>query len=289
MGRQGERPPSRELSRYACSVTRFAALIALLGAASACGNPQQEGDGPEAAGQPSGAEMRVLFIGNSLTYANDLPGMVQALAAGSSPVDVSMVASPNFSLDDHRASGDAIRAIAGGRWDFVVLQQGPSSLPESRQQLRASVVAFADEIRRAGARPALYMVWPSADRAGDFERSSESYALAAADVDGVLLPAGDAWRAAWRRDSSLPLYGADGFHPSPTGSYLAALAVYSGLLRTTSIGLPASIRTRSGQAVEVAPPVARVLQESADEAIAARMPEGATRPPAHTAPGPAAQ
>jgi hypothetical protein len=283
------RAPRRELSRYACSVTRFAALIALLGAASACGNPQQEGDGPEAAGQPSGAEMRVLFIGNSLTYANDLPGMVQALAAGGPPVDVSMVAGPNVSLDDHRTSGEASRAIAGGRWDFVVLQQGPSSLPESRQQLRASVAAFADEIRRAGARPALYMVWPSADRAGDFERSSESYALAAADVDGVLLPAGDAWRAAWRRDPALALYGRDGFHPTPTGSYLAALAVYSGLLRTTSIGLPASIRTRSGQAVEVAPPVARILQESADEAIAARAPEGATRPPAHTAPRPPAK
>jgi hypothetical protein len=271
-------------------VTRFAALIALVGAVSACGNAQQESDGPEAGGRApaSGAATRVLFIGNSLTYANDLPGLVQALA-GSTPVEVSLVASPNFSLDDHRASGEASRAIAGARWDFVVLQQGPSSLPESRQQLRASVAAFAGEIRRAGARPAMYMVWPSADRAGDFARSSESYALAAADVDGVLLPAGDAWRAAWRRDPSLPLYGPDGFHPSPTGSYLAALAVHGGLLRTPSIGLPASIRTRSGQAVDIAPAIAHVLQESADQAIAARAREGVARPPAHTAPGPAAQ
>jgi len=114
-------------------VIRFAALVALGLCAAACGNAQQEGDGPEANGlpPPSGASVRVLFIGNSLTYANDLPGLVQALAAGSaaggSPIDVAMVASPDVSLDDHLASGEASRAIAGGRWDFVVLQQGPTS------------------------------------------------------------------------------------------------------------------------------------------------------------------
>ncbi|MDH3224200.1 MAG: hypothetical protein OEO23_10835, partial [Gemmatimonadota bacterium] len=49
---------------------------------------------------------------------------------------------------------------------------------------------------------------------------------AAANVDGTLFPAGEAWRAAWRVDESLGLYGGDGFHPSVLGSYLAALTIY---------------------------------------------------------------
>jgi hypothetical protein len=43
------------------------------------------------------------------------------------------------------------------------------------------------------------------------------------------MPAGEAWRAAWRRDPELPLYDRDGFHPSRLGSCLAALAVYQAI------------------------------------------------------------
>jgi hypothetical protein len=46
----------------------------------------------------------------------------------------------------------------------------------------------------------------------------------------VLLPAGDAWRRAWRLDPDLSLYGPDGFHPSRLGSILAALVIYGGLV-----------------------------------------------------------
>jgi hypothetical protein len=49
---------------------------------------------------------------------------------------------PDFSLDDHLQRGDVARAVAGGGWSFVVLQQGPSALLESRVQLRASVRAL---------------------------------------------------------------------------------------------------------------------------------------------------
>ncbi len=82
------------------------------------------------------------------------------------------------------------------------------------------------------------MVWPSKARDRDFDAVSESYALAAQDVVGTLLPAGDAWREAWRRDPSLALYADDGFHPSGLGSYLAALTIWRGLAAQSAIGLP---------------------------------------------------
>ena len=183
---------------------RTAALLAVVGA-FACGGPTR----PES---PTG-RLRVLFIGNSLTYVNDLPGIVQGLAdaAGAEPPVVAMVARPNFNLDDHADDGRASQTLAEGGWDVVALQQGPSSQPDSREQLRRSTAAWAAEIRKVGARPALYQVWPSADRAQDFDGVIESYALAAADVNGLLFPAGEAWRAAWRRDPTLR-------SPAPTAS-----------------------------------------------------------------------
>jgi hypothetical protein len=216
--------------------------------------------------------LRVLFIGNSLTSANNLPAMVTEIGHQQGvTIECETVAVPDFSLDDHLQRGDAVRAIARGGWSFVVLQQGPSALPESRVQLRASVETFDRAVRRAGARTAVYMVWPSMTRSGDCDRVSESYAIAAGDVGGVFLPAGDAWRAAWRRDATLAFYGSDGFHPTPLGTYLAALVVYQQMSGRSPVGLPATLKSPTGAfpPITLTPSQATRLQHAAVEANAA--------------------
>jgi hypothetical protein len=171
--------------------------------------------------------VRLLFVGNSLTYVNDLPGMVRDLIgrATTAPVEVRSVVYSNFSLTDHRELGEAAVAIRDGGWDLIVLQQGPSSLPESRVQLVAESKWFAGEARAAGGRVGLLMVWPAIAYFDAFDAVRDSYRMAADSAGGRFLAAGEAWRAAWRRDSTLKLYSKDGFHPSPMGSYLAALVV----------------------------------------------------------------
>src|SRR5262249_47608874 len=150
------------------------------------------------------------------------PALVAQLAStAGKKFEYRTVAFDGYSLEDHWNRGDARRAIADGGWSIVVLQQGPSALPESRALLHAYTKRFDDEARRVGARTALYMVWPSSERRGDFEAVRISYAGAARAIGGVLLPAGDAWREAWRRDSRVALYGQDGFHPTTAGSCLA--------------------------------------------------------------------
>lgn len=210
----------------------------------------------------------ILFVGNSLTYFNALPGMVQALAdsAGQRTPRVAQVAFPDFSLEDHWNHGAAAREIARGDWDVVVLQQGPSARPESRVLLLEYARRFADAIRATGARPALYMVWPQANRSFDFDRAVESWVLAADSVGGILLPVAEAWRAAWRRDPAAPLYAADGLHPTAAGSYLAALVMAERLLGVAPVGLPARIDVRGGGRVAIPPELAPILQQAAAEA-----------------------
>lgn len=236
----------------------LAALACLAGCAASAGGAQQ---------QDSSSGLRVLFIGNSLTASNDLPGMVKAMidSAATGPVGVTTVAYPNFGLEDHWSTGRARQVIREGEWDYVVLQQGPSAT-EGRPSLLEYSERFADEIRGHGAEPALYMVWPTRARVFDFDGVSESYRMAAERVDGLLLPVGDAWRIAWARDSSLPLYGPDGFHPSPMGSYLGALVMCSGLTGRSPVGLPSAISTRFGM-VKIDPAVATVLQKAAAQAV----------------------
>jgi hypothetical protein len=213
----------------------------------------------------------ILFIGNSLTYWNSMPLMVQALAdsAGGDRWGVGSVAYPDFGLPEHWQQGDAERAIRAGGWDVVVLQQGPSSRDDSRQLLVEYTRRYAELIRRAGGEPGLYAVWPHATRAQDFDRAGESYAIAAADVNGTLYPVGEAWRAVWRRDADFPLYSPDGLHPTVEGSYLAALVIYSRVAQRSPIGLPAGLRLRSGASFTLSAVNARLLQEAAAEAIEA--------------------
>jgi hypothetical protein len=209
---------------------------------------------------------RVLFIGNSLTEGNDLPLIVEALAReGRRPLAVEAVTYGGAALEDHWSRGTQERIAAGFR--FVVLQQGPSALPESRANLREWTRRFAAVIRQNAGRTALYMVWPESYRPQAFPDVSASYRLAAEDVEGILLPAGDAWVAAWREDPGLRLYGPDGFHPTLLGSYLAALAIYGGLTGASPVGLPSRLQLRNGQRVEVAPREAAIAQAAAAEAL----------------------
>ena len=72
-----------------------------------------------------------------------------------------------------------------------------------------------------------------------------SYRRSAKVARAVLLPAGDAWHAAWSCRGSLPLYGPDGFHPSRLGTYVAAVVVWARLFHDSPVaccGRPAPLR-----------------------------------------------
>ena len=169
----------------------------------------------------------------------------------------------------HWNAGTAREAIASGEWDAVVMQQGPSALPESQANLREWAGRFADAARARGARPALLTVWPEGYRSNVFPDVISSYRNAAAAAKAELYPAGAAWQAAWRRDRSLPLYGPDGFHPSALGTYLTGIVVLAGLTGTAPVGLPVQI-DRPGFVLRLSASRARLLRDAAAEALRAR-------------------
>jgi len=212
---------------------------------------------------------RVLFVGNSLTYVNDLPGTVALLASGAGDsVEVESVARPGFALIDHVEGGsNAVEVIRSRQWDYVVLQQGPSSLPLSRDTLILATGLLDTDIRAAGGRTAELMVWPARDNIASFDQVRASYQEAARAVDGLFLPAGEAWRTAWAADPSLPLYGDDGFHPSELGTFLAALVVYEGITGRDAQTLPPSAFA-GGHSLNVSAGTVRLLQRAAHETIA---------------------
>ena len=182
---------------------------------------------------PPTSTLRVLFVGNSLTAANDLPGEVARLArATGRQIETGMVAYDGYALEDHWYQGDARKALETGTWDAVVMQQGPSALLDSRIQLSLWAAKLAAEARAHGAEPALLTVWPENYRRAAIVDVMASYRIAAKDARARLFPAGEAWHRAWQCNARLGLYGKDGFHPSRMGTYLAALDAYGRLFRS---------------------------------------------------------
>lgn len=176
-----------------------------------------------------GEELRVLFVGNSLTYYNDLPGMVAALNGainGARPLEVDMLASGGASIRDHLGD-DALRRVVS-EFDIVVLQDlggWPLCLPADERCAR-SVSAIGEAValaRAAGARPlwySTYQLMPDVQAA-----LSERARTVAADLDVEVADVGAAlagYRRAGGRDAMLLLE--DG-HPDALGSWVAAATI----------------------------------------------------------------
>lgn len=190
------------------------------------------------AGPGAGGTLTVLFIGNSLTATNDLPALVRQIAqAAGATLTYDVVAPGGVSLEDHWNDGITDRIAQVGA-DVVVLQQGPSSLPENQEHLKTWATMLAGPIRAAGGVPALLMVWPESTRQSAFDAVRTSYRAAAEHAGGLFIPAGEVWRETWRRDPDVALYGTDGFHPSLAGSFAAALTVYAVLFDPDLSELP---------------------------------------------------
>lgn len=217
---------------------------------------------------PSGGR-RVLFIGNSLTYVNDLPRTIADLARAldETPLVYRTIAKPDYALEDHWNEGVAER-IARDGWQVVVMQQGPSSLPQNQEFLRIWTVQMNTAITAAGARSALYMVWPAQQNFSTFDAVRTSYRNAAIEVGGMFIPAGEAWRTAWAVDPLLDLYADDLLHPSRLGTYVAALVHFEMLYDRPATDLP-DIAYVDGHRLDIPAAQVAMLQQAAHETVIA--------------------
>jgi hypothetical protein len=183
--------------------------------------------------------VRILFIGNSYTFVNDLPTVFRDLARSEGHnVETGIVAEGGETLAQHAASSDDAKAINGSRWQFVVLQeQSEIHAVESLRQgeMYPAARSLVAAIRATGATPLLLETW--AHQAGwpQYQLSYASMQAAIDDAYGTLAgqlqvgvaPAGQAWQSAVAADPDIVLWQADGSHPTPAGTFLAACVLYT--------------------------------------------------------------
>ena len=143
--------------------------------------------------------LRVYFVGNSLTFRNDLPGMVVELGASLDPrmqVEAGMTARDGMSLERHWREGEVLRRLREEDWDVLVLQEQSSRLLADPAQSELYLRLFAEAARAAGTEVILLQTWVRADMPEAYRRQRESYRQVANAVNVRLAPVGEAWHRA---------------------------------------------------------------------------------------------
>ncbi len=180
----------------------------------------------------SDSAKRILFVGNSLTYTNNLPEVVVRVGRTRGvEIVAEMLAFPNYALEDHWNDGQLQNLIATKKYHFVVVQQGPSSQMDGGLML----LDYGARIKNICAPPntklAFFMVWPAYANFHTFDGVIANYTAAAAATNSLLCPVGQRWKDYFLGSNDYSYYGTDMFHPSFAGTDNAALIIYETLFR----------------------------------------------------------
>ena len=170
--------------------------------------------------------VRILFIGNSHTYFNDLPRLVQVLA-GEEGYDcqVTMIAHGGWFLEQHVQEPDVRFNILYGNYDYVVLQEHAHPFgPE--EKFRKAVIALNQMIRKAGSTPVIYSTWSKKTEPQEQERMNEIHTRVACEIGALLAPVGKYWWAYQKCWPDVEMYAEDGAHASFAGSEFAAKQIW---------------------------------------------------------------
>ncbi|MCF8254854.1 MAG: T9SS type A sorting domain-containing protein [Bacteroidia bacterium] len=195
---------------------------------------------------------RVLFLGNSYTYVNNLP---QTLADMAKSTGDSLITDNNtpggYTLQQHASDPASLSRISFGNWDFVVLQEQSQFPSFPIQQVEEEVFPYAHildstiKVYNPCGETMFYMTWgrkngdasncafwpPVCTYAGMDSLLNLRYRMMAENNQAVLSPVGELWKYLRQNYPSLELYQGDESHPSEAGTYAAACSFYSVVFR----------------------------------------------------------
>ncbi len=237
---------------------------------------------------------KVLIIGNSYTYFNNLPKMFEQVALADQPprrVRCEMIVKGGATLQQHWDEGKAVPAIRQGGWDFVILQEqstlGVTFIVAGQPRIDdasyyfAAARRFDDVIRKSGARTVVFAFWARENAPKeDHDALAYDHFKLGEDLGAIVAPVGLAWQAFRKQKANAALYHEDHSHPMPEGSYLAACTLYAACFGAVPAQLPLMITAKpisvmgqvsSGKAqtlLQLSPESARAFREAANEGFA---------------------
>ncbi|MCD8363892.1 MAG: GDSL-type esterase/lipase family protein [Lachnospiraceae bacterium] len=175
--------------------------------------------------------MRVLMLGNSYIFTNDMPKMLAELTGAEVVHHTRGGARLAEQLNPKTEMGARTqKALSEEHWDYVVLQEMSNAPVKTREKFLKTAAALCDQIHAAGAKPVFYLTWAYQRDSAQMKKSGldydemyqglqEAYREAALANNALLADVGTAF---YQQSEYRNLYADDGSHPNEEGSRLAA-------------------------------------------------------------------
>ncbi len=193
---------------------------------------------------------KVLFIGNSITYVNNMPQMFQNIANDKGKaVHVESHTVGGSGIVDHYVNAQLYKLINAKKWDIVILQPGSSesagvSYPVSTTASRAQQILDSIYANSPCAKVFLYEIPYGIPTNGGYPKYFQVQSMIRDSVKKMsdllqvqMLPAGESFRAYYSLYQNLLLHGSvNDIHPNVYGSYLVASTFYTGVFQDSVSG-----------------------------------------------------
>lgn len=208
---------------------------------------------PGPMGNTDTSTIKILFIGNSLTYYNSQPYILWYLAnAAGKKLYVDQATIPGAQLSHHVEIDFTKNKIKAQKWDYVILQEaiGELAFPDYHQRVMANIQILKDNILANHSKTKIIYFLPWASKGGvqsnlkyysyaDFQTLLREGAVAIAQkMDLIIAPVGWAWYHVIQARSDINLYALDGSHPALEGTYLGACVYYATIFQETVVNNP---------------------------------------------------
>jgi len=192
--------------------------------------------------------VKVLFIGNSLTYYSDTPEIFRQLSERSGKdvlVDESLFGGATLAY--HSTLWETSTKINSQKWDYVILQGSSFNVafPERHYIIEPTIVTLINRIKENSSETKIIFFLDWTYRNGvtlwnvhytyeDFQLMLMQGARQLSIKLGMMIaPIGWAWNTVVRNRPDIDLFDYDGSHPSYNGAYLNACVYYSIIFRET--------------------------------------------------------
>lgn len=202
---------------------------------------------------------KILFIGNSYTYANDLPALFKNLSSsGGENVRTGISAPGGYTFQMHLNETTTLDLIREGIWDYIVLQE-QSQIPVIEYLRYNSMYPSAARLDsiinlyNPNSNTIFFMTWGRKNGGQqcidtscslvftDFfhmqDSLKSSYTMISNIISAIISPVGEAWRTARIIKPYVNLWEPDDSHPTLEGSYLAACVFYAKIFNRSPAGL----------------------------------------------------
>ena len=204
--------------------------------------------------------MKILFIGNSYTFYNDLPKLLQALATENGhAVEYCEVLCGGRHLydyldrlDEYKAKLDSI--VETDSFDYAILQDHSVGAMIAPERFHDAVKRMKEKFGNRVNRIVLYETWGRKEgsetlaqygwtRLGMTETIAREYRLCGENNGCAVSPVGECFARVMELTDAIDLYNPDLTHPSYEGSCLAAIMHYAKIFgelptQTASLNLP---------------------------------------------------